>query len=356
MRSYRQFNKALSKRYDEWMIAMHYAKVTQITYGKIIRRYVDFFGNTSIATANHDDIRKYIAHISQDGKTLGSVCQSLGVLRQFYDFLNLGGVVSYVAPRFVRLRRPPKNQLRTLTEAQVRQFIGATRTLRERALVEFFYATGCRLSEALHLKIEDIDFGGRSARIRGKLGKVRTVLLTRSAASALQAYIVKRRKGFVFQMDRIAPTGCLYQQDGRWKSQWRRHDGRSGKPFMWRKCMGSVERMSYDEAKEKHDALTASLNLAPRPRKCPMSKMGVQAIIKRIGERAGLKNVTPHAFRRTFATHMYEHGADVYVIKALMGHVWVQTTMRYARIGPDRMAKIFERCHPGGSQNDQTSQ
>ena len=125
---------------------MHYAKTTQIWYRKIIGQYIEFVGEKSVATATHFDIRRYIARVSENGASLNTVYRDLGVLRLFYDFLNLGGVVHYVAPRFIKLRRPcKKNSLRPLSEWQVQRIISATRTPRERALIEVFYATGCRL-------------------------------------------------------------------------------------------------------------------------------------------------------------------------------------------------------------------
>src|SRR5271156_4955552 len=157
MRSYARLNRSLARQYDRWMIAMHYAKHTQQMYRKIIRKYLEFIGERSIATVRHTEIRQYIAHASECGASLNAVYRELGVPRLFYDFLNLGGVVSYVAPRFVRLRRPLGNSRRPLSESQIHRVISAARTSRERALVEFFYATGCRLGEVRRLKIENLD-------------------------------------------------------------------------------------------------------------------------------------------------------------------------------------------------------
>ena len=106
MRSYARFNRGIAKQYDQWMIAMHYAKTTQHIYRKTIRQFTDFLNKRSLATVSHVDIRKFIAQMSEDGASLGGVYRSLNTLRLFFDFLHLGGVVSYVAPRFVRLRRP----------------------------------------------------------------------------------------------------------------------------------------------------------------------------------------------------------------------------------------------------------
>ncbi len=170
MHSYERFNRGLVRQYHKWMIAMHYVKTTQTVYLRTLRQYLQYLGMRSVTTARHTDIRLFIAHASENGATLATVYRSLGVLRQFYDFLNLGGVVDYVAPRFVRLRVPWRDRRGTLTHSQMRHLIATTETPRERALVELFYSTGCRLSEVVNLKIEDVDFtaqaGSSSREIR----------------------------------------------------------------------------------------------------------------------------------------------------------------------------------------------
>ncbi|MGD0307246.1 MAG: tyrosine-type recombinase/integrase [Candidatus Acidiferrales bacterium] len=355
MRSYARFNRGLVDQYYKWMIAMHYAKVTKRVYLKALHRYLNFMGERSLARADHTDIRLFIADASENGATLDAVYRHLGILRQFYDFLNLGGVVDYVAPRFVRLRRPWRGRPGTLTEAQIKRLISVTQTPRERALVEFFYSSGCRLSEALHLKIENVDLVARQARVRGKLGKVRLVLLAESAAQAIRAYIGERGSGYLFEADYRPQKGHLGGYDGQWKSKWLQLRKRDGKRAQQTKILGSIARMSYEEARQKHEALMATRNLSLPKRTRPLSKVVVQHLIASIARRAGLRNVTPHTFRRTFATHLHENGANLEVIRALLGHVWIQTTLHYARIGPDGLSKNFEKCHPLGNRHDITS-
>jgi integrase/recombinase XerD len=355
MRSYVRFNRGLVRQYDRWMVAMHYVRTTRYSYLKVLQLYVNFLGTRSLATASHTEVRLFIARLSEDGATLNTVYRALGILRQFYDFLNLGGVVSYVAPRFVRLRVPWHSTPGVLSEAQVRLLISAARTTRERALVEFLYATGCRLSEALHLKIDKLDLIARNARVRGKLGKVRLVLLTESAASALRAYIGDRKRGFVFEEDHPVQKGHLSAPEGNWKSKWLDYSGPTPRRVQRTKFHGNIARMSYAEAKRKHDDLMASLDLARKKRNRPLSKVTGRGLVVKIARRAGLTNVSPHTLRRSFATHLHERGANLEVIRALLGHVWVQTTMRYARMGPDGLAKNFEKCHPLGNLSEPIS-
>ena len=351
-RSFAKYNRRLTEQYAKWMMAMHYATTTRRIYLKVLERYLEFMGEKAVTAASHMDIRFFIARESEDGATLNCVYRYLGTLRQFYDFLNLGGLVSYVAPRFVRMRVPWHGRPGTLTEDQIRKVIAATRTLRERALVEFFYSTGCRLSEALLVKIEDIDLTTRSARVRGKLGKVRLVLLAESAANAVRDYIDQRTSGFVFIDDYGPPKGHFSVHDNQWISRWRSHERRTHRWIYKGKVLGSAARMSHAEAKHKHEAMMARVNSSRPKRTRPLCKVTVQHLIKDIARRAGVKNVSPHTFRRTFATHLHEHGASLAVIRALMGHVWVQTTMKYAQIGPDGLTKAFEKCHPLGNRHD----
>lgn len=355
MRSYARFNRGLVCQYQKWMVAMHYARVTKTIYLKALLLYINFIGKRSLARADHGDIRLFLAQESENGATLATVYRYLGILRQFYDFLNLGGVVDYVAPRFVRLRVPWHGRGNSLTEAQVQRLISVTKSLRERALIEFFYSTGCRLNEARHAKIEHLDFVARQARVRGKLGKVRMVLLAESATAALRAYIGNRESGYVFEADYKTQKGHFSAHHGKWTSKWQCTRKEDLKRVQKSKILGATARLTYEEAKQKHEALMATLDLSLPKRSQPLSKMALQQIVANIGTRARIIHVTPHTLRRTFATHLHENGASLEVIRALLGHVWVQTTLKYARIGPDGLSRSFEKCHPLGNHYEPIS-
>jgi site-specific recombinase XerD len=346
MRNFARYNRAVIKRYEQWMFAMHYAKPTKVIYARSLRRFVAFLGEKSVATVGHIDIQRYLSHISENGASLNGAYRDLGVLRLFYDFLHLGGVVNYVAPRYVRLRRPWWNSPSPLTELQVQRLISAARTPRELALIEVFYGTGCRLSEVRRLKIEEIDLNSRCARVCGKLGKVRTVLLTKSAERALRDYIAGRKQGYVFQPDWPAANGCLHIQDEQWKLKWPVYDGANHLRRLRTKCLGTVTKLSHEEAKRRQEAFIADHLLKRPTRTTALTQVCIRELIKKMGDRVGLKRVTPHTLRRTFASHLYDNGAAIDVIKVLMGHVWIQTTMKYARMSRPRLAKIFDERHP----------
>jgi site-specific recombinase XerD len=106
--------------------------------------------------------------------------------------------------------------------------------------------------------------------------------------------------------------------------------------------------MSREVAKQKFDKLLEGVNLVCPAIDRPLSNTGVRMILREVGERAGLKNVGAHMLRRSFATHLYDHGAGLEVIQALLGHVYLQTTLQYTRLSTGRLLKTFEKCHPRG--------
>jgi len=339
-------------RYEKWMIAMHYASPTRWVYRKTIRMFIEFLGKKSISSVTHLDVSRFATQVSENGASLNTTYRHLGVLRVFYDFLNLGGVVNYVAPRFVRIRQPTHNPSPMLSERNVQRLISATRTLRERALVEFLYGTGCRSIETTRLQLHDIDFAARTVRVLGKFGKVRVVLLTKSATEAIRVYVGDRQNGFVFERDMAVQRGNLAMCRGHWYAQWVDYGGPGPKYHKTSKYLGRTDTVSYESAKEKLKSLLEHVNLV-RPKKLgPLSKMAVYDILRKVGTRAGLKSVSPHMLRRSFATHLYDHGASLEVIQALLGHVFIDTTRRYTRLSMGRIVKTFERCHPQGKMND----
>ena len=348
MRSFAHHNRQLANRYDDWMAALHYAPHTKAYYRMVLGKFNTFLGKRSTTAVSHVEIRQFLTHISDYGATLGTTYRYLGVLRRFYDFLNLGGVVSYVAPRLVRMKVVKRTDLPWLTEPQVKRLIAATQTKRERALLEFLYSTGCRASEMTHLRVEDIDFEGRSVRVHGKFNKTRIAFLTPSASAALRAYIQDRESGYVFQEDRPQQNGAVSADDGYWIARWVDYGSRfpCGGYRKRRLNLGRIDSMPYQRARAKLTELLGGVNLTrPQPDR-PLTITLIHYILDKIGLRAGLKRVGIHMLRRSFATHLYDHGVNIEIIQKLLGHVYLGTTLGYTRLSRVHMARAIELNHP----------
>ncbi len=166
--------------------------------------------------------------------------------------------------------------------------------LRDRALIEFLYSCGARISEAVTMTEDALDFEDRSVLLRGKGGKQRRIPLGSYAIAALEAYLVRSRP---------ALAGAR----------------RSGSP-----------------------AREVFLNA----RGGALSRQSAWAIIAGAAQRAGVPDVSPHTLRHSFATHLLEGGADVRVVQELLGHASVTTTQIYTMVTIDRLREVYAESHP----------
>lgn len=354
--SYNALNRKLAARYEQWLIAQHYSNSTKRSHIRTVQYYLQFLGKKGVMTATHLDVRLFIARLSGQGATLTRAYFHLQVLRGFYDFLNLGGLVSYVAPRLIKIRRPPKSLPRLLSEYQVRQLIAATQTLRDRALIEFFYGTGCRLNETLLLRVEDLDLDGRKARVVGKFGRARIVLLTPSAEFAIRTYLNGRQTGFVFQEEPGVQKGFVATSGRFWVGTWTDYN-QAGPPFRRnRKYLGSRSALTYEQAKTRFDLVIKGACLVRPQNDRSLNRSAIDRALDALRRRAGLPRITAHMFRHSFATHLLDHGADIRIVQALLGHARLSSTEYYAHLSRAKISGTFYKCHPAGGNNDEATQ
>ena len=238
------------------------------------------------------DLRKWIASLSREGLAPTSVSRAVSATRGFFKFLMLDGhIKSHPAEdldtpqRFTYL---PK----FLTEEEMNRLLAApdvstAEGIRDRAVLEIMYATGLRVSELVELKNTDVDLLAGLVVCHGKGNKERRVPLGKSAVHWLQQYSAVKA-GFGKQ---TAPNVFLHR----------------GRPFT------------------RHSALS---------------------MIKRHAEKAGLKDVSPHTLRHSFATHLLQHGADSRSVQALLGHSDISTTQIYTHITDVHLRAAYDRHHP----------
>jgi site-specific recombinase XerD len=185
-------------------------------------------------------------------------------------------------------------------------------------------------------------------RVRGKFGKSRIAFLTPSASAALRAYVQDRKRGHAFQEDRAPQNAGLSATDGYWVANWVDYGKRfpCGKFTKRRVNLGRIDCVSYQNARDKLEVLLVGVNLTrPQPDR-PLSSPALQYILHKVGLRAGLKNIGIHMLRRSFATHLYDHGVNIEIIQKLLGHVFLGTTLGYTRLSTAHMAKAIEQNHP----------
>lgn len=182
-------------------------------------------------------------------------------------------------------------------------------SLRDRALVEFLYATGARVSEAVGLKFEDIDLAESVVRLSGKRQKQRLVPIGKCAVSALRDYLDKARP-----------------------------------------ILESRAQKSQAAAKSQVNSSSKSANshiIFLNKRGKSLSRQSAWEAISHAGKMAKIgKELHPHTLRHSFATHLISGGADVRTVQELLGHASVTTTQIYTHISPDALMEAYVMSHP----------
>ncbi len=339
------FNLELVKRYERWLVVQRYAVQTRYHYGRCVHKFVAFRGNQGVLGTTHFDVQEFLAASAARGASPKAIRGELYALRVFFDFLNLGGLVKWVPPRTVKLRRLPRHIPKVLTQKELTAVLAATRTRHERALIEVLYGTGCRTGELRAMRIEDIDFDQRRIRVSGKGGQ-RVLLFTPIVGRTLRGYIGNRKTGYLFveqrPPQRIRPQRTKY---GQWHCVWKIYDD-DGRHILTKSgFVAARERLNFKQAvihfseMAKRDRLIRPVGLRP------LSNSSFQNTVQKIGLRTGLQ-INPYSFRHTFATHLLDNGADLRIIQDLLGHNSIRSTQIYLHVSKKQVQKVFDQCHP----------
>lgn len=340
-----ELNRELSSRFGRWLGVQGYVPLTNRQYVVTVSSFCEFLDNIPVTEATHLDIRDYLAHVAQRGLKRATVHRAMYALRCFFDFLNMGGLINWAPPRFIRLRRIERRAPCILGEKVVRALLSATQNLQERAMIEVLYGTGARAGEVRSMKVEDVDLQARRIRVVGKCGP-RFLLFPRSISNCLRKYIGKRRNGFLF-VNRCPPqvVKISLTKKRTWRSHYYAHDPKSGRSrrIYWYlpQGRGLTRKQALRRVRREMPKSVRNIPVGQRPLGC----VTVRYVVKRVGVRIGI-HVNPFILRHTFATHLLDHGADIRMIQKMLGHISVGTTQAYTFVSMKQVQKVLDKCHP----------
>jgi site-specific recombinase XerD len=327
------------------------SKPTLVRYRKIFRDFFTVVGRIPLDELKPRDIRDYLAWMQSRGATDHTLAQLLSALRSLFRFGVLIEAVPFSPAQAVPTRRYKRGIPRPLSEEEMNRLIGAAESPRDKALLEFFYSTGCRIAEVSGARIENVNWSARTVTVVGKGDKERLVPLNTRAVELLKTYLGKRTAGWLFEGGLPNQCGAVCKTRGGrfWTGVWREDyavssDGKlRSRPASVR--LGKTAGMSREEARKKLESLIVD-KLKPRPRRDqPLNRRNIRVIIARIALKAGLGHVKPHQLRHSFATHLLDHGADLLSISKLLGHVSVSTTQIYTHVSQAQIRRAIE-LHP----------
>ena len=274
-----------AERFLAWLqIEQGRAEKTIEAYRRDLRDYEDWLATRRVSslTAQSRDVEAFVAYLRKHGKAARSVARQFAAVRMLHKYLVVEGERDDDPAALVDGVKVPSGLPKPLREDDVTLLIAAITgddsfARRDRALVEFLYATGARISEACGLSLGDIDMQDSLVRLLGKANKERIVPFGRSAHAALS--------------DWFDEGGRAMRVPKRWKSR------------------------------DNSDAVFLGVHGTR------LTRQAAFHIVRKYAAPAGIKEeVSPHSLRHSCATHMLVHGADLRIVQELMGHASVRTT------------------------------
>ncbi len=244
-----------------------------------------------------EHIKSFLAFLSGQNYSKSTIARKLATLRSFYKFCLRRGYVSVHPLATIRTPKQEKSLPRFLDVDQINKLLstpdgGSLLGARDRAMLEVLYSTGVRVSELVALNLEDVDFVGRTLRIRGKGKKQRISPVGPTAIASLQRFLEMRRADA--RNSTFEPGPLFINKHGK--------------------------RLSTRSVRRKLDKYLIQCGLDP--------------------------NISPHTLRHTFATHMLNNGADLRSVQELLGHQSISTTQVYTHLTTPRLKQAYDDAHP----------
>jgi integrase/recombinase XerD len=243
-----------------------------------------------------EDLRAHLASLEAQGLSPRSRARALAAIRSYLRWMVREHRLVEDPGALVQMRRPPGRLPAALGQGDVTRMVttsvpGGRRPQRDRALLELLYASGLRVSEAVAVKVHELNLEAGYVTVLGKGGKERVVPMGQPAREAILEYLGGERPKLL-----------------------------RGKASPW---------------------------LFVRAGGRPLSRQTVWKLVRARARAATVDaRVSPHTLRHTFATHLLGGGADLRVVQALLGHADIGTTQIYTHVAPHRLRAVHRRHHP----------
>jgi len=274
------------------------SKNTIVSYQRDLEKYKVFLNHNKIKKFLNvsDDKILYFLEFLYKTQTSSSVSRILSTLRTFYKYLVRDGKIQKNPFSSIKNPKMPKKLLEILNEKEVKKFLesipgSSDLEIRDKAMFELLYSCGMRVSEIVNLKLPDIDFEEGLIRFIGKGNK-----------------------------ERITPIGDTAKD-----------------------CLENYLRVARYNLERERKSENIFLNKNGQK----ITRQGFWKILKKYAKKINLdKNLYPHLFRHSYATHMLERGADLRIVQELLGHSSISTTEIYTNINKKHIKETYFKYHP----------
>ena len=293
------------ERFLTWMrVEQGRSDRTIEAYGRDIAQYETYLvaAKSNSRVVKPAVIEKYVGQLRANERAPKSIARQFAAIRMFHRFMLDEGFRTDNPTSFIDGVKVPSGIPKALSEEEVELLLNAVTgvdslAVRDRALLEFLYATGARVSEACGLSMSDVDMESNVARVFGKGSKERIVPFGRHAKEALESWL-----------------------------------GAGGRPML---CPQQWAKRDHADA----------VFLGSRGTR--LSRQAAWGIVRKYAMLAGIKSeLSPHVLRHSCATHMLVHGADLRIVQELLGHASVSTTQVYTKVDNEVLFEMYRESHP----------
>jgi integrase/recombinase XerC len=260
----------------------------------LARRGIEYLGDV-----DRRILRRWIAWLTESGYARRSIARKASSVRSLIAWAAEHGVIASSPALDLAVPKLARTLPRVLREEEAAALcelppLDDTRSARDRVVLELLYGSGLRVSELCGLDVADVDLGAGALRVMGKGRKQRLVPMSQPARRALSIYLEDGRARLVARGGGASePEALLINQRG--------------------------------------------ARLRPR---------SVRHLLARFTRSDGLRPVSPHALRHSFATHLLDGGADLRSVQEMLGHESLGTTQIYTHVSDERLRAVYERSHP----------
>jgi integrase/recombinase XerD len=287
-------------RYETYLRSeCHLAENTVQAYRRDLEHMKEWLAGRSPTKIRIQELSEFVGFLKELGLAATSISRHVVAVRMFYKYLQLEGAVTDNPGELLATQKMWQRIPKVLTPGAVDRFLAAPKRwdplfLRDRAILELMYATGCRVSEVCKMTLANLKLDEGYCLAEGKGNKQRFVPLGERAIATLREYLSKTRPQLARGRDLLELPWVLLSRSGR-----------------------SLRREAIWE------------------------------LIKRYALRADIDpKVSPHTLRHSFATHLLAGGADLRLIQEMLGHASIATTQIYTQVDHSRLQKVHKQFHP----------
>jgi len=304
-----KLSEAIRQFLEHCEIEKNQSKRTLTNYQHYLERFLEFSNDIEIAKINLGLVKKYRLFLN---RFEFRPHEPLSIKTQNYHVIALRAFLKYctkqdwktLEPEKIELSKIPDRTVEYLTRDELERLFEAVDTstivgLRNRAIMEFLYSTGLRISELTALNRDQINLERGEFQVRGKGQKMRIVFLSERAKDWIMEYLEMRDDGF--------------------------------EPLFLNHRRARKKKEGAVTMKGEHRRLT---------------EYTIQEMVRRTAYEAGLvKKVTPHVLRHSFATELLINGADIRSVQDMLGHASITTTQIYTHLTNKKLREVHEKFH-----------